>query len=109
MQLRALTLLVCLLAALVASAPSAEILEDRWLPEAEEVEATVGLSKAVNPDAGLSQLQQAFDAETDSIVPEHEEVLVEAVTAIPHFQPSAPYLRMKYGPKAVPTRVVVRI
>ena len=78
MQLRALISLVCLLAALVASLPSAEILGDRGLPEVEEDVATVaGLSKAVSPEATLGQPQEAFNVETDSIVPEQEEVLAE--------------------------------
>ena len=81
MQLRALISLVCLLAALVASAPSAEILEDRGLPEAEDVATVAGLSKAVSPEATLGQPQEAFDVETDSIVPEQEEVLAEVGSA----------------------------
>ena len=82
MQLRAFISLFCLLAALVASAPSAEILEDRGLPEVEEGVQQgrgpfPGLSKTVSPEATLGQPQEAFDAETDSIVPEQEEVLAE--------------------------------
>ena len=78
MQLRALISLFCLLAALVASAPTAEILEDRGLPEVEEDVATIaGLSKAVSSEATLGQPQEAFNVETGSIVPEQEEVLAE--------------------------------
>ena len=79
MRFSGLIPLFCLLA-LVSSAPSAEILEDRGLSEAEEVQAPVAglIGKAVSPEARLGQPhQQASDVKTDSIVPEQEKVLAE--------------------------------
>lgn len=79
MRFSGLIPLFCLLA-LVSSAPSAEILEDRGLSEAGEVQAPVAglIGKAVRPEARLGQPHQpAPDVKTDSIVPETEKVLAE--------------------------------